>query len=208
MVVAIVAVVPTQKQRCFVNGGGIKVGYVAMLRVRVKNPNGKHTRNRDLRHNTALRGPHNAALATRPSQRCPHDLVLLEHYSDEYHGFHGFTVFMVLLGLHRWVLQLLVPRADAATKPGNRENRDPGSPRNGPSQRNPQHVALTTASPQRGPHNATLATRPSQRGPHNPTLTTRASQRGPRNAGLATRPSQRGPRNAALATQPSQPGPS
>ena len=71
MVVAIVAAVPTQKQRCFVSGGGIKVGYVARLRVRVKNPNGKHTRNRDLRHNTALRGPHNAALATRPLQRGP-----------------------------------------------------------------------------------------------------------------------------------------
>ena len=71
MVVAIVAVVPTQKQRCFVSGGGIEAGYVARLRVRVKNPNGKHTRNRDLRHNTALRGPHNAALATRPLQRGP-----------------------------------------------------------------------------------------------------------------------------------------
>ena len=76
MVVAIVAVVPTQKQRCFVSGGGIKVGYVARLRVRVKNPNGKHTRNRDLRHNTALRGPHNAALATRPLQRGPPNAAL------------------------------------------------------------------------------------------------------------------------------------
>ena len=115
-----------------------------------------------------------------------------------------FSLFMI--GLHGRAHWLLVPPADAAQKPGNRENRDPGSPRNRPSQRNPQHVALTTASSQCGPHNAILTTRPSQRGPHNATLTTRPSQRGPHNAGLATRPSQRGPHNAGLATRPSQRG--
>ena len=46
----------------------------------------------------------------------------------------------------------------ADTQPNNRENRDRGRPRNGPSQREPHNVALTTRPSQRGPHNAALTT--------------------------------------------------
>ena len=119
MVVAIVAVVPTQKQRCFVSGGGIKVGYVAMLRVRVKNPNGKHTRNRDLRHNTALRGPHNAALAARPLQRGPPNAALPTRPSQRDRT-----------------------NAALATRPSRRASHN-AAPATRPSQRDPNHAVLT-----------------------------------------------------------------